>query len=291
MGAETAMIDRYRSDQYVSCSYDDGAVANFCFRDGSACSLEAIDSIWWRQKPLKVWDLSDEESFVDREFAEREWAFLLRSMFKLAPEKKWLNPLDNHYEWARKPAQLKLASQLGFNVPKCMIGNDKLALMKFFGNADVLYKPLSNFVIPPDRYIFATRVNLGELNEVNVQRAPGIFQQYVQKQFEIRVTVVDRATHWILIDSQKQEKTRTDWRLDQLSDMYEVIAPDERCQGLIQEFMKATGLVYGAFDFIVDPQGVIWFLECNPAGQWLWLEHQTGAAISTDVAGYLFDND
>ena len=44
--------------------------------------------------------------------------------------------------------------------------------------------------------------------------------------------------------------------------------------------MAAVGLRYGAFDFRVDPDGAPWFLECNPEGQYLWIEIETGGSRS-----------
>jgi hypothetical protein len=46
------------------------------------------------------------------------------------------------------------------------------------------------------------------------------------------------------------------------------------------------GLNYGAFDFVVTPNDE-WVMECNPAGQWLWLEHETGVPIAAALADLL----
>ena len=35
---------------------------------------------------------------------------------------------------------------------------------------------------------------------------------------------------------------------------------------------RALGILFGAFDFIVTPEGEHVFLEVNPAGQFLWVE-------------------
>ena len=47
------------------------------------------------------------------------------------------------------------------------------------------------------------------------------------------------------------------------------------------------GLSFGAFDFVVTPEGRWVFLECNPAGQYGWLEGHTGLPITEAVAGTL----
>lgn len=45
-------------------------------------------------------------------------------------------------------------------------------------------------------------------------------------------------------------------------------------------------LVYGCFDLVSTPHGFLVY-ECNPAGQYLWLEHATGQPISAAIAAHL----
>ena len=65
----------------------------------------------------------------------------------------------------------------------------------------------------------------------------------------------------------------------------EVIA--SRCRDLIH----ALGLNFGCIDLIVRPDGEYVFLECNPNGQWLWIELETGQKISESIATFLIDTD
>jgi len=51
--------------------------------------------------------------------------------------------------------------------------------------------------------------------------------------------------------------------------------------------MDSLGLVFGALDFVVTPDGQWIFLEINPNGQWFWIERQTGMPISTALAELL----
>jgi D-alanine-D-alanine ligase-like ATP-grasp enzyme len=48
-------------------------------------------------------------------------------------------------------------------------------------------------------------------------------------------------------------------------------------------YLRAFGLIFGAFDFSVTPDGRWWFLECNPAGQWGWLTEETGLPIADEL--------
>ena len=51
--------------------------------------------------------------------------------------------------------------------------------------------------------------------------------------------------------------------------------------------VRDAGLLYGAFDLIVTPEGEHVFLELNPNGQYLWIELITGASLSEAMADLL----
>jgi glutathione synthase/RimK-type ligase-like ATP-grasp enzyme len=54
---------------------------------------------------------------------------------------------------------------------------------------------------------------------------------------------------------------------------------DEHCV----QYLGKMGLKFGAFDFIETPDGEVVFLECNPNGQYGWLEEELGLPISEAV--------
>jgi hypothetical protein len=51
--------------------------------------------------------------------------------------------------------------------------------------------------------------------------------------------------------------------------------------------VERLGLCYGAIDLILTPDGRYVFLEINPNGQYLWIEHETGLPISQGVCDLL----
>ena len=51
--------------------------------------------------------------------------------------------------------------------------------------------------------------------------------------------------------------------------------------------MQWFGLIYGAFDCIVTPEGRHVFLEVNPAGQYLWVEAATKLPITAAIVDEL----
>jgi D-alanine-D-alanine ligase-like ATP-grasp enzyme len=61
--------------------------------------------------------------------------------------------------------------------------------------------------------------------------------------------------------------------------------PDEEFQNKLMRFHRATGLRYGAYDFMIEAETHDHvFLEVNPAGQWAWIEENSGQKISACIA-------
>jgi hypothetical protein len=51
--------------------------------------------------------------------------------------------------------------------------------------------------------------------------------------------------------------------------------------------MAGLGLRYAALDFVITPAREWVFLELNPAGQYGWIEDQTGAPLTEHLADLL----
>jgi hypothetical protein len=48
----------------------------------------------------------------------------------------------------------------------------------------------------------------------------------------------------------------------------------------LSRFMERMGLVYGAIDVRLTPEGKYVFLEVNTSGQWIFMEEKTGQPIT-----------
>lgn len=113
-----------------------------------------------------------------------------------------------------------------------------------------------------------------------IKYAPSLFQEYVPKDVELRITIVGNEVFAAEIHSQQKEAARHDWRRDALAlEHREHQLPDNvrlKCVNLA----KAFNLEFGAIDMILTPDGRYVFLEINPNGQWAWIEEFTGLPIS-----------
>ncbi len=109
-----------------------------------------------------------------------------------------------------------------------------------------------------------------------------LFQQKVGKVADVRVTVIGDKVFSVRIDS-----GLLDWRTDYERLSYSVVEPPDEVRTALRRYLAYFGLVFGAFDFALDRHGVWWFLECNPSGQWAWLEPATGLPMVAAMADLL----
>ncbi len=118
-----------------------------------------------------------------------------------------------------------------------------------------------------------------------VIHAPHLFQRNIEKDCDLRVTVVGKEVFCIRIDSQLGSG-KVDWRNDYSVPMTPFELPHEiksRCL----ELMRRLRLNYGAIDFVLTKDGEYFFLEINCAGQYIWIEHRTDLPISEEIAKLL----
>ncbi len=237
---------------------------------------------------VSVWLRRTSYAMTPQEFEEDDWVIieresrLMRSSFfeLLCPEALWVNPLRGHQ--VSKPAQLIAALQCGFRIPSTLVSNDPAEIMAFVKAASgpVVYKTFGA-VVP------TTVVTADLLADPEMLRwTPGIYQRYVEKAYELRVTVVGRRIFAVRINSQDTARGRIDWREAQLTPRGQpsdlafnpTVLPksmERRCLRLLE----ALGLAFGAIDLIVTPQGKYVFLEINPAGQFLWIDSALGLPL------------
>src|SRR5260370_18048130 len=142
-----------------------------------------------------------------------------------------------------------------------------------------------NLDLESGKALFTGLLTERELATLDLIRiSPGVFQKFVAKSYEGRATVVGSRIFSAKIDSQARVETKIDWRHRPFDIEEKPIELPPAIETKIYAFMQVFGLVYGAFDFIVTPEGHHVFLEVNPAGQYMWVEVQTGLPITAALA-------
>lgn len=134
--------------------------------------------------------------------------------------------------------------------------------------------------------MYTTLLNKDKVRELEsyVVPFPGLYQKFIEKHREWRVTVIDEDIFSTAIYT-KGDAT-VDWREYQLSPDVEFRAEklSDNISELCLRYLASFGLKYGAFDLIESFDGATYFLECNPNGEYGWLESELGFPISQSIA-------
>lgn len=233
----------------------------------------SMRSIWLRRFRLPVMPATMSAS--DQVVAEREVEGFLRGVTTMiAPPALWANPPTAQRTAALKAPQLVAARAVGLAIPNTLLSNDMEHVRAFVqaASGQVIYKPFypAVWVSAPEVHSALTAfVNAEQLDDPEALRlCPGIFQEFVPKAFELRVTILGRTCIAVRISNHEE----LDWRV--LKDAVK-LAP-YRLPAAIEirlfALMDTLGLVMGSVDMIVTPDGEYVFLEINEQGQFLWVE-------------------
>lgn len=257
-------------------------------------ALEDVRSVLYRRPT--GWTMIPGLSNAELRHAQMEAKIGIGGVLWSLPDVLWVNHPARAADMY-KPLQLAVASTAGLTVPRTMVTNQPDAVRRFAAQlgGPVVVKPLgyASIVEEGHRRALYTRVltdkDLADLR--GVEHTAHQFQQYIaDKAYELRLTVVgngrDARMFPAAIHASSPAAT-VDFRSDTQSLSYRPVeVPDDVATG-VRTFMRHFGIEYGAFDFSVDYAGRHWFLECNPAGEYLFIEHRTGLPISAALADAL----
>ncbi len=203
---------------------------------------------------------------------------------------RWINSPTSEIAAAYKPIQLARAASVGLRPPASIITSDPNRAKAFISLLDgpALYKGLGRALAPDPATVPSAATRIVEEDEIDesIGMTAHLFQEFLDKSYEVRVTVVGRRMFAVEIHAWS-DAARLDWRTDYAALTYSPTSVSQRLQSRISALMHGFGLVFGALDFVVTQDGDWRFLELNPNGQWLWLAAETGLPIAEAIGNEL----
>lgn len=247
-----------------------------------------ISSVYYR-RPLPPETKQDDLGV--KEFLVAEITTYMNWLWHALSDVYWMSPLLAIRKADSKISQLRVAPTFGFEIPDTIITNNPDEVRTFYQkhSGKIVNKVLAKGFVNIEgetRTIYTNPINLQILDFVDTcKMVPCVFQEYVPKEIEIRVSVVENQVFAAEIHSQTSQRTRHDWRRYDLENTLH--RPHElptKIQKACVEITKYYELKFGAIDLILTPEGKYVFLEINPNGQWAWIEILTGLPISDTIA-------
>lgn len=250
--------------------------------------MEEVRAVYYRRPRLPA--VSEEMQEPHRTWAnEQALAGLLGTLYALPV--LWVNRPDVDGIASHKPGQLPVAAAHGLRTPRSLITTDPKAARVFCRElgGPVICKPLMGGPLeyPDDRRTgVPTALIDPDTIDDTVSLTAHLFQERITKSHEVRLTVVGTDMFAAEIHA-GSDISRVDWRSDYDALTYDVCeVPDDVRAGVLG-WLKHFGLSFGAFDFAVTPSGDWVMFECNPSGEWSWIQSKTGLPIAAHIADLL----
>ncbi len=252
--------------------------------------LAGVRSVWYRRPTAFRFPAA--MSGPERQHAGWEARFGLGGVLASLPV-LWVNHPSREADAGYKPWQLAVAAECGLRVPETRVTNDPEAVRRFaarFGNRIVVKTLGSNMIVEAGgpKVAHTRALSATDLSDLSgTELTTHLVQQWVDKAFEVRVTAVGDRLFAAAIDADS-DAARIDWRADMSALSYRAVEVPEPVAAGVRAYLATFGLAYGAFDFVVTSGAEEFvFLECNPGGQYGWIEGQTGLPITAAVADLL----
>lgn len=249
--------------------------------EGNEININEITGVYFRRPALP--NLEKLLPSTEIKFAEREIETLFSGFFRLLDYNKWLNHPKYIFGANNKIEQLLIAKQIGFIIPNTIITKDEDTIRLFIDKErNVIAKAIKHgFYTYEDKLYLAFTQEVDENYLVNIKdylSVPMIFQNKINKDYDIRINVIGNKVFAAAILSQENEMSMVDWRVWDVCEKFEMkhmsiklpLEIEEQCIAINKYF----NLNFSAIDMVLDKEGNYIFLELNPNGQWAWIEEK-----------------
>jgi hypothetical protein len=263
------------------------------FRDGwldlptGRLALADIDAIWCRRLELGR-GLPSQLSEGMRRASTAEAAAVL--MGALADtDAFWLDPPHRTRRARNKAYQLRVAREVGIDVPRTLETNDPREARAFIAE---LGRPVIAKMYNDARFndgtVYTNVLSPDDIDALDALRAcPMILQEAVDKRSELRVALAGQRLFAVeLPHDGLDHASRVDWRRTggQTLDRWRTVDLPPDLEARLQRFYGLLGVHYSSTDLVHTPDGRMVLLESNVVGESFWIgEHHPLPEALADV--------
>lgn len=268
--------------------------ARLTIADGREVPLEAVRAVWNRRRIVApVRGGSDDDALRSHYIREQRLSLLDGALSHL--DARWVNSPASLTHARSKLDQLGRAAAIGLTVPDTLVSDDPYRVRAFaerHASAGIITKVISpGTPVVPDgarQYMIFTQRFAASVPDAQISAAPAIYQAEIRKSWEARAVIVGERVLCCKFDSQASPRTELDWRRYDFERVtHEQISLPDDFAGRLVRLCRGYGLVYGAIDLAMTPEGEWVFFELNPNGQWGWLEEKSGLPVGQALAAEL----
>lgn len=264
------------------------------------CHSTDIKSIWYRRTDIQVCRFGTGEFSQTglRTYSSEHLNMRTEQIRRCFHRKRCLGKFG--YGNYNKIAFLETCKLLGIELPRTLVTRSKQSLLDFWNTCkgEVITKSLafpyeythSNETGDIESYRLGYTVPVGrvELELLSDFFDLSMFQEKLDKAFEIRTIYLNGKTHSQAIFSQSREEASLDYRMGYDSGMRTCnYTLPEAVEKQVRELMRQLDLNFGSLDIVVTKDKRYVFLEINPNGQYGAVSLSINANVDYEVAEFL----
>jgi ATP-GRASP peptide maturase of grasp-with-spasm system len=267
----------------LRCEIVDGRISLAFESEGIELPLQEIGAVWFRrwlyERRHETADLLAQPQADNHTLHHQLRRHLTLESRRLSD---FLYASFEHLPWLSRPRRsnlnkldvLRRAAREGIATPATLVTTEREALRRFCEeHGAVITKPIGEvdaFIEGEvSHFLFTTPLGPAEVDGLPERFAPSLFQERIEKAYELRVFYLDGEFHAMAIFSQNDPRTRVDFR------HYNRERPNRNVPyrlrpdlaGRLRRLMDGLELETGSVDLLVAPDGREVFLEINPVGQ------------------------
>lgn len=258
---------------------------------GLEIELSEVSSYWYRRGKWSFDFIQVKSKNVPELFKSAlrdEWHSLYTLLIQNLKSKNSIgSDLDNE---PNKLHVLELAKKLGLSIPKSLVTSNKADVLEYFTGASVINKTIADIILTEvDGVAYTNRTVEIEPSSLPDVFFPSLFQERIDKRYELRVFVLKGKCYTMAIFSQTDEQTKLDFR------NYNYRRPNrnvpfalpEIIENKLLQLMDRLGLSTGSIDLIVNQNLEYLFLEVNPDGQFGMVSSPCNYGLEKIIASQL----
>ena len=269
----------------------------FIIDNGKKFSIESIDSVFFRRGDI-VFSFPDKQlnEAVSKHLHKEADSILEFLIFSLRNNKK----IGDYYYSDNKLIMLETAKSCGLKTPETIVSGSKEKVYSFLNyKKSIITKAIKNGITITSIKdgIYSTYLNLTnvvsekDINEMSDDFFSSLFQQTINKKFEIRTFFLKGKCYSMAIFSQDNDKTMFDFRNYDDKEPNRIVPYNlpVDIEDKLRDLMDKLSLNTGSIDLIYTKKGEFVFLEVNPEGQFDTVSESCNYNLSEKIAKELID--
>lgn len=274
------------------------------FENGSSIHLNTVSAYWYRRGdytiklPHLLRNDEDPGLIYHEKYLLEEYSALFNYFLDFLKTKVFCIGDLKSCTHVNKISILNLAKKTGLNTPETIITGHKKEVISFFElHQQIITKPIHNpFLYDVDDFCYPTFTRL--IQEDFLKEAPSIFQptlfqQYIEKKFEIRAFYLKGTFYSMAIFSQNDQQTKVDFKMynDEKPNRNVPFKLPSSLEEKLKLLMENLKFESGSIDLIYTLNNEFYFLEVNPIGQFGMVSYPCNYNLEREIALTLIKNN